>query len=117
MIPDRGDIVHLAFDPSTGKEMRGNHFALVVSPKAFNRRFALAMVCPISGGQAIPARQGGFLVSLMGTGCLTDGNIHIHQLKSVDFVVRQAKKIESVPDHLLEEIREVIATLFAPDAV
>lgn len=37
--PDRGDILHLAFDPARGREMKGNHFCLVVSPKAFNARF------------------------------------------------------------------------------
>ena len=49
MTPERGDILHLQFDPASGREMKGNHFCLVVSPKAFNARFKLAMVCPISG--------------------------------------------------------------------
>ena len=52
MTPDRGDILHLAFDPASGREMKGKHFCLVVSPRAFNARFKLAMVCLISGGAA-----------------------------------------------------------------
>jgi mRNA-degrading endonuclease toxin of MazEF toxin-antitoxin module len=63
--PDRGDILHLQFDPASGREMKGDHFCLVVSPKAFNQRFKLAMVCPISGGTAQVARDTGFLVSLL----------------------------------------------------
>ena len=39
MTPERGDILHLAFDPASGREMKGNHFCLVVSPRAFNTRF------------------------------------------------------------------------------
>ena len=76
MTPERGDILHLAFDPSSGREMKGNHFCLVVSPREFNARFKLAMVCPISGGSAQAARDSGFLVSLMGQGLRTDGQVH-----------------------------------------
>ena len=50
--PDRGDIVHLQFDPASGQEMKGPHFALVVSAKAFNTR-GLAMMCPISQGRLL----------------------------------------------------------------
>ena len=55
----RGDIVHLNFDPASGKEMTGKHFALVVSARAFNQ-LGLAMVCPISQGHAQLARSRGF---------------------------------------------------------
>jgi len=46
--------------------MLGKHFCLVVSPRSFNARVRLAMVCPISGGASEIARNSGFLVSLMG---------------------------------------------------
>jgi mRNA-degrading endonuclease toxin of MazEF toxin-antitoxin module len=59
--------------------LQGDHFCLVVSPKAFNQRFKLAMVCPISGGTAQVARDTGFLIPLLGTGLKTDGSIHAHQ--------------------------------------
>ena len=36
-IPDKGDIVHLQFDPASGQELKGNHYALVLSPNAFNK--------------------------------------------------------------------------------
>jgi len=55
--------------------MKGNHFCLVVSPREFNARSKLAMVCPISGGSAQAARDSGFLVSLMEQGCRTDGQV------------------------------------------
>ena len=37
-IPEKGDIVHLQFDPASGHEMKGEHYALVLSPKYFNKR-------------------------------------------------------------------------------
>ena len=101
MTPDRGDILHLQFDPASGREMKGNHFCLVVSPKAFNARMKLAWVCPISGGSADVARAGGFLVSLMGTGLRTDGSIHTHQIKALDWQARRAKLVEKAPAELM----------------
>ena len=104
MTPDRGDILHLAFDPASGREMKGNHFCLVVSPRAFNARFKLAMVCPISGGSAEVARSAGFLVSLMGLGLRTDGQVHAHQIKSLDWASRQATLIEHAPNVVMQEV-------------
>jgi mRNA interferase ChpB len=109
--PERGDILHLAFDPASGREMKGNHFCLVVSPRAFNARFKLAMVCPISGGAAEAARSAGFLVSLMGHGLRTDGQIHAHQIKSLDWASRQATLVERVPDQLVQEVLECLRSV------
>jgi mRNA interferase ChpB len=112
LIPEKGDILHLQFDPSSGKEMKGNHYCLVVSPKSFNERLKLAMVCPISGGASNIARNQGFLISLMGLGLRTDGCVHVHQLKSLDWEARKAKKIESVPDTIIQEVSEAIISIF-----
>ena len=113
MIPERGEIWHLAFDPASGREMKGNHFCLVVSPRAFNARFKLAMVCPISGGLAEAARNTGFLVSLMGQGLRTDGQVHVHQVKSLDFVARKANFVEAVPEVIVQEVLECLQGVFA----
>jgi mRNA interferase ChpB len=104
MTPKRGDILHLAFDPASGREMKGNHFCLVVSTQAFNSRFKLAWVCPISGGEALSARDGGFLISLIGYGLRIDGNVHAHQLKALDWAARRASKVETVPVELMEQV-------------
>ena len=104
MTPERGDILHLQFDPASGREMKGNHFCLVVSPKAFNARFKLAMVCPISGGVAEHARSAGFLIYLMGLGLCTDGQVHAHQIKSLEWATRRATLVERVPDVVMQEV-------------
>ena len=104
MTPDRGDILHLAFDPASGREMKGAHFCLVVSPRAFNARFKRAMVCPISGGTAEAARSAGFLVPLTGLGLRTDGQVHAHQIKSLDWAARQASLVEHAQEVLVQEV-------------
>jgi mRNA interferase ChpB len=112
LIPERGDILHLQFDPASGKEMLGKHFCLVVSPRAFNARFRLSMVCPISGGLAEVAGNSGFLISLTGHGLRTDGSVHAHQLKSLDWTARQATFVEKVPDSILQEALDCLMAVF-----
>lgn len=102
-IPDRGDIVHLQFDPSSGQEMMGPHFGLVVSTKEFNAN-GLAMICPISQGAASSARTYGTVVTLMGAGTDTQGAIHCHQLKSLDWRVRKAKLKERAPAFVVDDV-------------
>jgi len=101
--PDRGDIVHLQFDPASGQEMKGPHFGLVVSAKVFNH-LGLAMICPISQGEAAAARTHGTIVTLMGSGTDTQGAIHCHQLKSLDWRVRKVTFKEGVPAVILDEV-------------
>ena len=92
--------------------MKGTHFALVLSPRLFNRE-GLAMVCPISQGATHAARTYGTVVGLMGAGTKTLGAIHCHQLKSLDGRQRQARHKECVPSYLLDEVMgRVQAILF-----
>ena len=102
-IPNRGDIVHLQFDPSSGHEMKGPHFGLVVSSKEFNGK-GLAMICPISQGAATSARTYGTVVTLMGAGTDTQGAVHCHQLKSLDWRVRKVKLKERAPAFVVEDV-------------
>ena len=83
--------------------MKGPHFDFVVSAKAFNSR-GLAMMCPISQGEADAARTYGTVVTLMGSGTSTQGNIHCHQLQSLDWRVRKAKFKEKSPAFILDDV-------------
>ena len=102
-VPKRGDIVHLTFDPASGKEMLGKHYGLVISDKIFNGS-GLAMICPISQGAAANARSIGTIVTLMASGTETQGAVHCHQLKSLDWRVRKAEFKEITPDFIMEEV-------------
>lgn len=107
---DAGDIVHLDFTPSAGHEMRGPHYALVISRRAFNQASGIAWVCPISQGEAAAQRAGGFLVPLMGAGTQTVGAVQVHLLRGVDTRARGARRVEKVPPHILNEVLDIIAT-------
>lgn len=107
---DSGDIVHLDFTPSAGHEMRGPHYALVISRRAFNQASGIVWVCPISQGEASAQRAGGFLVTLMGAGTQTLGSVQTHLLRGVDTRARGARRIEKAPAHILTEVLDIIAT-------
>jgi mRNA interferase ChpB len=106
---DAGDIVNLDFTPSAGDEMRGPHFALVVSRRAFNQVAGIVWVCPISQGEAAAQRAGGFLVPLMGAGIRTVGAVQVHLLRGVDTRARGARRVEKAPPHILAEVLDIIA--------
>ena len=111
-LPNRGDIVHLDFDPASGKEMNGPHFGLVLSGKQFNQH-GLAMICPISQGAAAAARTYGTVVTLMRSGTDTQGAIYCHQLKSLDWRAGKVRLKESVPQSVVDEaLARVEAILF-----
>ena len=102
-VPARGNIVHLEFDPASGREMKGAHFGLVLSGKVFNQQ-GLAIICPVSQGAAASARTYGTIVTLMGAGTDTQGAIHCHQLKSLDWRERKVRLKETVPQFIIDDV-------------
>jgi mRNA interferase ChpB len=111
-LPSRGDIVRLDFDTASGREMQGPHFGLVLSGKVFNHQ-GLAMICPISQGAAAADRTYGTVVTLMGAGTDTQGAVHCHQLKSLDWRARNVRLKETVPQQIVDEaLARIEAILF-----
>src|SRR5438270_10445514 len=47
-VPDRGDVVRIAFDPRAGHEQAGTRPDIVLSPKSYNARVGLALLSPIT---------------------------------------------------------------------
>lgn len=113
-VPCRGDVVHLEFDPSSGTELKGPHFGLVISGKAFNQH-GLAVVCPISQGAASTARTAGTVVSLMGSGMDTQGAVHCHQLTSLDWRSRKAKRKERAALSIVDEVLARVEAILSPE--
>lgn len=46
--PQRGDVVWLSFEPQSGHEQAGHRPALVLSPREYNHKVGLAVLCPIT---------------------------------------------------------------------
>ena len=97
--PDRGDIVLLEFHPQRGREQAGRRPAIVLSPRSYNAKVGLAILCPItSHPKGYP-----FEVALP-TGLKTKGVILADHVKSLDWVARNARRIEKVPPSVLAQV-------------
>lgn len=108
-VPDRGDIVWLRFDPQAGHEQAGIRPALVISPKAYNRKVGLALFCPIT----TQIKGYPFEVALP-AGIKAQGAILCDQITSLDWRVRRAKRLCRAPIAVLEETTAKLLTLVHP---
>lgn len=108
---ERGDIVRVSLEPVVGSEMRGEaRPALVLSSGSFNR-LGDVLVAPITQGGDY-SRFAGFAVSLMGTGCKTQGVALINKMRMMDLNGRKAKRIERAPQEVIDDAIARLMTLF-----
>jgi len=108
---ERGDIYLVSLDPTSGHEQQGTRPVLVVSASAFNRLTKTPVVLPITRGGNF-ARTAGFAVSLMGAGTNTVGVVRCDQPRALDLASRNARKLETVPTEIMEEVLAKLAPIF-----
>ncbi len=107
---ERGDIVRVSLEPVVGHEMRGEaRPALVLTSSAFNR-LGDVLVAPITQGGDY-ARFAGFAVTLMGSGCKTQGVALMNKIRMMDLNARKAKKIERAPKEVMDDAMTRLAAL------
>ncbi len=105
----RGDIYLVSLDPTAGREQNGSRPVLVVSPAEFNNLTKLPVVLPITNGGEF-ARRLGFAVPLTGT--KTTGVVRCDQPRVIDLTARHARKVDSLPPPLMDEVLARVVTLF-----
>ena len=106
LVPDAGDVVWLTFDPQAGREQAGRRPALVLSPRIYNAKSGLALVCPITNQpKGYP-----FEVSIP-SGHGATGVILADHVKSVDWKARRAEKAGYCTEEVIEEVRAKLAPL------
>jgi mRNA interferase ChpB len=105
----RGDIYLVSLDPTEGREQRGSRPVLVVSPEAFNAVTQLPVVCPITTGGNF-ARRIGFAVPITGIGIT--GVIRCDQPRVLDLAARHGRKVDTLPDEIMQDVLARIVTLF-----
>jgi mRNA-degrading endonuclease toxin of MazEF toxin-antitoxin module len=107
----RGEIWLVALDPTAGHEQKGRRPVLIVSPEAFNRVTQVPVVLPITSGGRF-ARTAGFAVSLSGAGTRTTGVVRCDQPRALDLRAREGKKLETIPDNIMEEVLARLSPIF-----
>ena len=105
-IPDAGDIVWIDFTPQAGHEQAGRRPALVLSPRVYNDKAGLAVMCPIT------SRIKGYTFEVeVGQSGSIRGVVLADQVKSFDWRLRNAQRAARVSPSVLEEVRVRIAVL------
>src|ERR1700734_148389 len=101
----RGEI-WLGLEPALGRRP-----VLIVSPESFNRITKLPVVLPITSGGNF-ARTAGFAVPLTAAGTKTTGVVRCDQPRTLDLPARGGRKLERVPDAIMDEVLARISPIF-----
>jgi mRNA-degrading endonuclease toxin of MazEF toxin-antitoxin module len=107
----RGEIWLISLDPAPGQAEKGRRPVLIVSPEAFNQVTKLPVTLPITSGGDF-ARTAGFAVRLTGAGTKTTGVIRCDQPRALDLAKRGGRKLESIPDEVMDEVLAKVSPIF-----
>lgn len=105
-VPDAGDLVWLTFDPQAGHEQRGRRPALILSPRAYNSKARLAIVCPITS----QVKGYPFEVPLPPGPTIT-GVVLADHLKNLDWQARRVVFETKAPADVVTDVRERVRAL------
>lgn len=104
-IPDRGDLVWVDFNPTRGREQAKVRPAIVVSPKNYNQKTNLAIMCPITSVSK------GYPFEVAITDKKVAGVILSDHLRSLDWKARNVQFIVKVKPAVIAEVQTKIVLL------
>jgi mRNA interferase MazF len=107
-IPQRGDVVWITLHPQAGHEQAGRRPAVVLSPRAYNGKVGLAILCPITS-----QIKGYPFEVLIPPGQAVGGAVLSDQVKSLDWRIRGAEFICSLPARAIAEVLNKLSTLLS----
>lgn len=104
-VPDRGEIVWLNFSPVRGHEQSGRRPALVISPRKYNAKSGLALICPIT------SQIKGYPFEVEIKTKNVHGAVLADQIRGIDWTERNAEKIDIVSEAVLADVQEYVKKL------
>jgi len=109
-IPHRGDVVWIDMQPQAGHKQSGRRPAIVLSPKSYNSKVGLALLCPITN------QVKGYPFEVMiPSGLKVTGVVLADQVKSLDWKIRNAELCDKLPESVVLEIFKKLETLLNVD--
>lgn len=106
-IPDRGDIIQIELDVSDSTSgQRGKKNAMVISPKLYNEKTGLAIICPVKS-----KIKGNPFEVLIPDGLKITGIILSDQVKSINWKIRSAEYVCKIPEGKISEVISKLHTL------
>jgi len=103
--PDRGDIVWIDFNPQKGHEQANKRPATVLSPRSYNIKSGLALMCPIT------SRIKGYPFEVPFAASKISGAILADQVRSLDWHARSVSFIQKLPPGKLHKLQEKVVLL------
>ena len=107
-VPQRGDVVWITLNPQSGHEQAGRRPAVVLSRGIYNEKVELAILCPVTN-----QIKGYPFEVLMPDGFPVSGVILADQIKSLDWRVRNAEWICTLPSRVVVEVLQKLGTLLS----
>ncbi len=107
-VPQRGDVVWITLNPQSGHEQAGRRPAVVLSPGMYNEKVELAILCPVTN-----QIKGYPFEVIIPDGLPVSGVILADQIKSLDWRVRDAEWICTLPPRVVVEVLQKLGTLLS----
>jgi mRNA interferase MazF len=108
-VPARGDVAWLNLDPRTGHEESGRRPALVLSPRSYNAKTGLAVVCPLT------TKTKGYAFEVLADVDGRTSAILADHVKSVDWRARRAERIATLAPPVVDRVASIVAALIGAD--
>lgn len=105
-VPERGDFIWLDLSPTRGHEQAGYRPALVLSPRSYNRKTGLCVIC------AATRQQKGYWFEVINVQEPEASSVILaDHVRCVDWRRRRARRIRRVPPNVLNEVVARLASL------
>jgi mRNA interferase MazF len=104
-IPDRGDFVWIDFNPTKGREQAQKRPALVISPKSYNQKTNLAILCPVTSVQK------GYPFEVVAQSVRVLGVILSDHVRSLDWKARNIQFIAKAKPKVIQEVQTKLLLL------
>jgi len=107
-VPQRGDVVWITLNLQSGHEQAARRPAVVLTPGIYNEKVELAILCPITN-----QIKGYPFEVIMPDGLSVSGVILADQIKSLDWRVRDAEWICTLPPRVVVAVLQKVGTLLS----
>jgi mRNA interferase MazF len=105
-VPARGDVVWITLNPQAGHEQAGRRPAVVLSPRSYNGKVGLTILCPVT------SQTKGYPFEVpIPSGLTVRGVILADQVKSLDWRAREAELMCELPGKTMGEVLQKIGVL------
>ena len=104
-IPDRGDLVWVDLNPTKGREQSKVRPAIVLSPKSYNQKTNLALMCPVTSVQK------GYPFEVAVKDKKVTGVILADHVRSLDWSARNVKFAAKAKPKVIDEVQTKLRLL------